>query len=113
MSSGLQTLEKATNTLKGGLYPFLGIFGMGSLKTIVSTNTVDPLKSIHQLPDVSITAHSGFIGAFLTVVGRGSYSLPTGGVYPLQSSFPLLIVTRRRDPYRRQAHCILESDHEL
>lgn len=29
---------------------------------------------------ISITAHSGFIGGFLRVVGRGTYSLPTGAV---------------------------------
>jgi len=32
---------------------------------------------------VSITAHSGIIGALLAVVGRGAYSLPTGGVIPI------------------------------
>lgn len=32
---------------------------------------------------VSITAHSGFIGGLLRVVGRGTYSLPTGGVIPI------------------------------
>jgi len=39
---------------------------------------------------VSITAHGGFIGGFLNVVGRGSYGLPTGGVIP--------IVVRRTAP---------------
>jgi len=32
---------------------------------------------------VSITAHGGIIGALLTVVGRGSYGVPTGGVIPI------------------------------
>jgi len=32
---------------------------------------------------VSITSHGGFIGGFLTVVGRGSYPLSTGGVIVL------------------------------
>ena len=29
--------------------------------------------------DVSITAHNGIIGGLLRVVGRGTYSLQTGG----------------------------------
>jgi len=32
---------------------------------------------------VSITTHIGFIAALLTMVGRGRYSLPTGGVIPI------------------------------
>jgi len=32
---------------------------------------------------VSITAHGGIIGGLLRVVGRGTYSLPTGGVIPI------------------------------
>jgi len=32
---------------------------------------------------ISITAHGGIIGALLSVVGRGAYSLPTGGVIPI------------------------------
>ena len=38
-------------------------------------------KFTHLSPDISVTAHSGFINGFLTVIGRGSYSLPTGGVH--------------------------------
>ena len=37
-------------------------------------------KSTYLPPDISITAHGGFISGFLTVVGRGAYSLPTGGM---------------------------------
>lgn len=29
--------------------------------------------------DISITAHGGIINAFLEVIGRERYSLPTGG----------------------------------
>ncbi|KAL1745519.1 histidine phosphatase superfamily [Schizophyllum fasciatum] len=32
---------------------------------------------------VSITAHGGWINAFLTAVGREHYALPTGGVFPV------------------------------
>ena len=46
-----------------------------------------------ELLDISITAHSGFIGGFLRVVGRGTYSLPTGGMYMFrQQSFCDLIL---------------------
>jgi len=32
---------------------------------------------------VSVTAHGGIINAFLAVLGRPSYGLPTGGVLPV------------------------------
>ena len=67
----------------------------------------------HRAPDVSITAHTGFVNAFLTVVGRGRYDLPTGGAYPQPDVYPSLIATRRCGSYRRQAQCILEWAHLL
>ena len=60
---------------------------MNTLRKPVSVNSADLPKSTHSLPDISVTAHSGIIGGLLTVVGRGSYSLPTGGVYILRQTF--------------------------
>ncbi|TCD63087.1 hypothetical protein EIP91_006014 [Steccherinum ochraceum] len=43
------------------------------------------LDAIFQEDDtyISITSHGGFINGLLSVIGRPSYSLPTGGVLPL------------------------------
>ena len=46
----------------------------------VGASSADLSESTHLQPDVSITAHSGFINGLLRVVGRGTYSLPTGGM---------------------------------
>ena len=46
----------------------------------MSESSVGSSESAHRPSDISITAHSGIIGGLLSVVGRGAYSLPTGGM---------------------------------
>jgi len=45
-------------------------------------------RNTHLSSDVSVTSHGGFTSALLRVVGRGTYGLPTGGMYiPRQMLF--------------------------
>ena len=54
----------------------------------MSTSSVDSSESTHWSLDVSITAHNGFINGLLRVVGRGAYSLPTGGTSVPRRNIP-------------------------
>ena len=87
MNSGLPTIENPTNMSIRGHYQFSNIFGIDTLQTPVSANNDHHMGSTHRSPDVSITAHGGFISALLRVVGRGTYNLPTGGVCIFQQTF--------------------------
>jgi len=49
--------------------------------------------------DISVTAHSGWINAFLRVIGRNDYALPTGGI--------LVVVVKRKVSYVRSTKDLL------
>jgi len=93
--------ENLANMSMRGPCRFFKIFGIGALRTPVSTDRSGSSKFTDRPLDVSITAHGGIISGLLRVVGRGTYSLPIGGTPIPRGVLSCVLPSPRCDSYRR------------